>query len=83
MKLSQMKNIGKALEDMLILVGIEDSDTLLSLGSVEATKRLGLDDQVCFNKLYALEGAIQDVRWHQLSKEHRQYLKEAYLNRQS
>lgn len=33
------------------------------------------------NKLYAIEGAIQDVRWHQLPKEYREKLKQMYLEK--
>lgn len=83
MKLSEMKNIGKTLEDMLQQVDIKDSDDLKAIGSVEATMRLQLTDQACFNKLYALEGTIQDIRWHGLSKSHRQFIKDQYIKRTS
>jgi len=33
---------------------------------------------VCINMLYALEGAIQGIRWHGLSKERKLELKEYY-----
>lgn len=76
MKLSEMKNIGKNLEQMLMDAGIKDSEMLKEIGTLEAANRLKND--MCYNKLYALEGAILDVRWHNLSKEHKSELKRAY-----
>ena len=32
----------------------------------------------CINMLYALEGAIQGIRWHGLDKQRKQQLKEFY-----
>jgi len=77
-KLSEMINIGKELEKMLIGVGINTPQDLVEIGSVEATKRLKLKGVACYNKLYALEGAIRDMRWHGLSKLDKENLKEAY-----
>jgi len=36
------------------------------------------DSGVCINMLFALEGAIQGIRWHGLSHERKQELKEFY-----
>lgn len=78
MRLSEMKNIGKALEQLLIQVGIETPEDLIRIGSIEATKRLKLEGVACYNKLFALEGAILDTRWHNLSKDELQLLKNKY-----
>ncbi len=77
-KLSDMINIGKELEKMLIGVGINTPQDLVEIGSVEATKRFKLQGVACYNKLYALEGAIRNMRWHGLSKMDKEKLKEAY-----
>lgn len=75
MQLEKMKNIGKNLAESLIAVGIKDSDDLIQVGSIEAAIRL----DACANKLYALEGAILDVRWHSMDVKYRQSLYEQYL----
>lgn len=69
-KLSQLPNIGTELEKRLEAVEIFDISTLLEYGSKEAFKRLRLSEgDTCFNALCALEGAIQNKRWHYLSPE--------------
>lgn len=78
MKLIELPNIGKTLEKELNNVGIKSVEELRKIGSVEATVRLNNYEKSCYNKLYALEGAIQNVRWHQLSKDHRTKLKIKY-----
>ncbi|WP_309245476.1 TfoX/Sxy family DNA transformation protein [Clostridium estertheticum] len=35
-------------------------------------------NSACINKLYALEGSIQGIRWHNLSKEVKNELNEFY-----
>lgn len=80
MKLSELPNIGKELERLLNEVNIYSSEDLVEVGSIEAVYRLKLNGNACYNKLYAIEGAIQNTRWHNLSKEYRDYLKEQYKN---
>lgn len=75
MKLSKMKNIGIELERRLTHAGIKDASQLIELGAVCAATKL---DACCLNTLYALEGAIADVRWHDLSEIHRRELRLAY-----
>lgn len=79
MCLSELPNIGKELEALLNIVGITSIEELKEVGSIEATTRLNDIGEACMNKLYAIEGAIQDVRWHQLPKEYREKLKQMYL----
>lgn len=66
---------------MLNTVGITSIEELKEIGSIEATLRLNDIGEACMNKLYAIEGAIQDVRWHQLPKEYREELKQMYKKR--
>lgn len=80
-QLSDMPNIGKVVEELLVKTGIEDQEALKEIGSKEAFKRIKkLDETSCLNKLYALEGAIQGIRWHDLSTEKKAELK-AYFNK--
>lgn len=76
MGLSNLPNIGKRLEQELEQIGINNLEDLIDLGSVEVVLRLQLEDlNVCYNKLYAIEGAIQGVRWHSIPNEDRTRLK--------
>lgn len=77
--LSQLPNIGKELERQLNEVGITTFEQLSEIGSKEAWLRIkNSDDSACINRLYALEGAIQGIRWHNLSEEIKKELKEFY-----
>ena len=78
--LSEMPNIGKEVEQQLKQVGIETAEQLMQIGSKEAWLKIkAIDDSACINRLYALEGAIQGIRWHNLSDEIKQELK-AFFN---
>jgi DNA transformation protein len=66
-KLSEMPNIGKELEQRLEVVGIETPQQLIATGSCQAFQRVfAHDPTLCINMLYALEGAVQNIRWHKL-----------------
>lgn len=78
-QLSKLPNIGNKLEDQLIKVGIETVDQLKQIGSKQAWLNIkAIDPSACINRLCALEGAIQGVRWHYLSDEVKDELKELY-----
>ena len=79
-KLTELPNIGKTLAEKLSLVGITTEAELQSEGSENAIIKLAtLDDSgVCINMLYALEGAIQGIRWHHLDKDRKRELREFY-----
>ena len=77
MKLNELPNIGKTLEQRLTEVGITNPAQLKETGAENAFLRLAVEDKsACYNMLCALEGAIQGIRWHQLSKERKNELKE-------
>lgn len=79
--LTKMPNIGKTLADCLIEVDINSAQELKEIGSKEAFVRLKLRDaDSCYNKLCALEGAIQGIRWHHLSSETKEDLKSFFSN---
>jgi len=79
--LSMLPNIGKTVEKQLNEVGVETIKQLIEIGSKQAWLRIkGIDDSACINRLYALEGAIQGIRWHNLAEEVKVELKEFYNN---
>ena len=77
--LTKLPNIGEVLAIRLNEIGIKSYQDLARLGSIEAVIKIGDSDlSICYNMLYALEGAIQGIRWHGIPKEERQLLKEEY-----
>lgn len=78
-ELSKLHNIGKVLEEQLIEVGITTPEQLKSTGSRQAWLDIKCMDQTaCYNRLCALEGAVQGIRWHYLTAECKAELKEFY-----
>jgi DNA transformation protein len=74
--LKDLPNIGKSLAEKLNRIGVFSRAELAELGSVEAVIRIGLTSgSGCYNMLYALEGALQGVRWHSLPEAVRHQLK--------
>ena len=52
---------------------------MINLGSKEAWLKIKeIDDSACLNRLMALEGAIQNIRWHNLSEEDKDNLRNFY-----
>ncbi|WP_268744530.1 MULTISPECIES: TfoX/Sxy family DNA transformation protein [Thermoanaerobacterium] len=61
--------------------GVETPGQLIELGSKEAFLRIRtIDSSACINRLYALEGAIRNIRWHFLSQDIKDELKAFYLS---
>ncbi len=78
-ELSKLPNIGKSVEEQLNLVGINTVEDLKIIGSKEAWLKIReIDKSACINRLYALEGAVEGIRWHNLSEEKKLMLKEFY-----
>lgn len=78
-KLSDLPNIGKELEKKLIRAGIKTPEQLKSTGSKNAFIKLKtIDNSACINMFYALEGAIQGIRWHNLDRKTKDELLEFY-----
>ncbi len=76
MKLTDLQNIGKTLAEELTVSGVSSIEefNLISLEElVMKLKESGFS--VCLNKLYALEGAKQGIRWHNLSTERKAEIK--------
>ncbi len=78
--LTNLPNIGKALAEKLINAGVKSEEDLKALGSENAIIRIATIDRdvACIHMLYALEGAIQGIRWHNLDKERKRELSEFY-----
>jgi len=79
-KLTDLPNIGKTLAEKLNAIGIENVQDLKKMGSENAIIKIATikNSGACINMLYALEGAIQGIRWHGLDKQRKQQLKEFY-----
>ncbi len=83
MKLSEMQNIGPVVERQLIQAGIETPEQLMQTGSREAWLRIrAFDPSACINRLCALEGAIQGIRWHDLPAATKADLKAFFTSQQ-
>lgn len=77
--LQELPNIGKEIEKQLNSVGINTYDDLVDCGSQEAWLKIKtIDPSACINRLMGLEGAIQGVRWHNLSDTDKRRLKDFY-----
>lgn len=75
-QLAQLPNLGKTIVNKLHEARIDTPDELKSLGAEQAFIRLKtIDTTACFSMLCALEGAIQEIRWHQLSADRKRELK--------
>ncbi|MEA4874772.1 TfoX/Sxy family protein [Anaerorhabdus sp.] len=78
-ELSKLPNIGKEIERQLIAVGISQPSELVKMGSKNAWLKIkAIDDSACINRLYALEGAILGMRWHDLPSDLKKDLKDFY-----
>lgn len=81
--LKDLPNIGKTIEKELNGIGISSDEDLKRIGAVEALIRISksIFDEGCLNKLYALEGAIQNIRWHSLEENRKAEIKREYYSR--
>lgn len=80
MKLSDLPNIGQVLEKNLIKAGIKNPEELINLGTQKSFKKVKkfYNPESCLNMLYAIEGAVQGIRWHNLPEKKKEELKEFY-----
>jgi len=74
-----MPNIGKVAELSLQKAGINTPEELRALGSKGAFLRVkSVEPDACLHRLYALEGAVQNIRKSELSGEKKEELKEFF-----
>jgi DNA transformation protein len=77
--LTKLPNIGQILAAELNNIGVTSREDLITLGSVEATRRVAeTRSGACHSVLFALDGAIRGVRWPSLPKSDRARLKERF-----
>jgi len=79
-QLTDSPNIGSTLAEKLNDIGITSMEELRKAGSKDILSQLASRDRngVCLLMLYALEGAVQGIRWHGLSQERKAELKAFY-----
>jgi 8-oxo-dGTP diphosphatase len=78
-ELTSLPNIGITLAEHLILAGIKNPKELHNLGTEKTFERIAtFDTNACISQLYAIEGAIQGVRWHALDSQRREELRQFY-----
>ncbi len=76
---AKVPNIGNVLAKKLNNIGISSIEELQSTGSREVFLRLRIvDPTTCVNTLCALEGAVQNIRWHHLDDKTKADLKFFY-----
>ena len=76
-ELRSMMNIGSEMAKKLTAVGISSPEELREQGSKQAFLKLKQAyPQICLVHLYALEGAIQNTEFNNLSEEKKKELKE-------
>ncbi|KAF0195327.1 MAG: TfoX domain-containing protein [Bacteroidetes bacterium] len=79
MKMNELPNIGSELAKRLESAGFGTVESLKEAGSRQVFQALNaMDPSVCINTLYALEGAVRNIRWHSLSLEDKRDLNEFF-----
>jgi len=69
-KLRDLLGIAQRIERQLMDIDINSPARLSDVGSHEAFRRLrNIDPSLSVNILYALEGAISEVHWHDFTRE--------------
>ena len=72
-------NIGLDTESKLLRVGIDSFSKLESIGSEQAFLRLQtIDPGACLSLLYGLDGAINGIKWNEISAIRKQELQQFY-----
>lgn len=78
-ELSKLPNIGKAVEEQLIQVGIDTVEQLREIGAKAAWLEIQkVDASACIHRLMALESAIEGKKKALLSDEKKAELKRFY-----
>lgn len=78
--IEELPYIGKTLAEKLKYIGVTNELELVELGSENAIIKIATleNNGARLNMLYALEGAIQGIRWHGLAEDRKQELKEFF-----
>jgi DNA transformation protein len=69
MKIREMRNLGPFMAKVLAEIGVHTDDDLRKIGAVHAYVRLKFlhGRHVTLNALYAMEAALKDCHWRELS----------------
>lgn len=79
-ELTKLPNIGKVVEKQLNDVGIFTAEQLREEGSKKAWLKIkNIDDSACINRLYALEGAIKNIKSNLICEQKKQELRNFYI----
>lgn len=79
LELEKMPNIGKKLAKNFYKVGITTPEQLQNMDPKEAFMKLReVDSEACQLSCYAVAGAIEGVRWHDLPKEKKEEMKDFF-----
>ncbi|MFW5805042.1 MAG: TfoX/Sxy family protein [Bacteroidales bacterium] len=75
-KLSEALNIGKVLELKLESVGIRSLEDLKEVGAEDAFAKVKqIDKNAGRSILFAIDGAVQGVKWHEIPEERKEKLR--------
>jgi DNA transformation protein len=76
-ELLHLKNLGNTSVNWLRAIGVRTQEDLVALGAVDTYNRIRQRGfRVSKVLLYALEGALLDVHWNDLTPEHKERLVE-------
>ena len=78
--IASLKNLGPKSAEQIVAVGIDGPDEIRELGAAEVFHRVKsrFPDSTSLNLLWALQGALMEVHWHDVPDEiKRQILAEA------
>ncbi len=78
--LTTLPNIGNTLAQKLHTIGINSIDKFNELSTEEIVIQLSKleNSGVCYNMMYALEGAKQGIRWHGISDDRKKELRDFF-----
>jgi DNA transformation protein len=76
-KLEDLPNISTKLASLLREIGINSPVELLNAGTLQTFERLkAVEPDACFSKLCAIQGAIDGIRWHNLTPAKKEELRQ-------
>lgn len=80
--LNQLPNLGPVIIQKLFQADIQSAEQLRTVGSTKAFLAIERHDpSACLSMLYALEGAVEGIRWHSLDSEKKRELKRFFQNK--
>lgn len=78
-QLSNLPNIGKAVEKQLNEIGITTTEQLIQTGAEQAWLKIQeIDKSACIHRLLAIEGAIRGIKKTDIPAERKAELKDFY-----